>query len=94
VAGSSGNYSFDAFRLSDEHNELGTVLRELCEKEIAPYAGDVDATARYTDEALAAHDSSEFSAVHIPEQYGGGAPMQWPPASSSKRWRGCARRRH
>jgi alkylation response protein AidB-like acyl-CoA dehydrogenase len=71
VAGSSGNYSFDAFRVSDEHSELRTVLRELCEKEIAPYAGDVDATARYTDEALAALDASGFSAVHIPEQYGG-----------------------
>jgi alkylation response protein AidB-like acyl-CoA dehydrogenase len=71
VAGSSGNHSFDAFKLSDEHNELRTVLRELCEKEIAPYAGDVDATARYTDEALVALDSSGFSAVHIPERYGG-----------------------
>jgi len=71
VSGSIGNYSFDAFKLSDEHDELRTVLRELCEKEIAPYAGDVDETARYTDEALAALDSSGFSAVHIPEEYGG-----------------------
>ncbi|AEV73563.1 acyl-CoA dehydrogenase [Mycolicibacterium rhodesiae NBB3] len=62
---------FDPFRLSDEHNELRSVLRELCEKQIAPYASDVDAKARYTDEALAALTSSGFAAIHIPEEYGG-----------------------
>ena len=50
------NPSFDLFQLSDEHKELRTVLRDLCEKEIAPYAAEVDAQARYTDEALAALD--------------------------------------
>lgn len=65
------NPSFDLFQLSDEHNELRTVLRSLCEKEIAPYAAEVDAQARYTDEALAALDGSGFSAVYIPEEYGG-----------------------
>ncbi|ANE81781.1 acyl-CoA dehydrogenase [Mycobacterium adipatum] len=65
------NPSFDLFQLSDEHNELRTVLRALCEKEIAPYAAEVDAQARYTDEALAALDGSGFSAVFIPEEYGG-----------------------
>lgn len=34
----SGNPDFDLFRLPDEHNELRAVLRDLCEKEIAPYA--------------------------------------------------------
>ncbi len=66
-----GNPSFDAFKLADEHNELRAVLRDLCEKEIAPYAADVDEKARYTDEALAALTSSGFAAVHIPEEYGG-----------------------
>ena len=49
-----GNPSFDLFQLSDEHNELRAVLRDLCEKEIAPHAADVDEKARYTSEALAA----------------------------------------
>jgi len=62
---------FDPFKLSDEHDELRSVLRELCEKQIAPYASDVDAKARYTDEALAALTSSGFAAIHIPEEYGG-----------------------
>ncbi|MDT7765785.1 MAG: hypothetical protein QOC63_5205, partial [Mycobacterium sp.] len=66
-----GNPSFDAFKLPDEHNELRAVLRDLCEKEIAPYAADVDEKARYTDEALAALTSSGFAAIHIPEEYGG-----------------------
>lgn len=29
---------FDLFKLSDEHNELRAVLRDLCETQIAPYA--------------------------------------------------------
>src|ERR1700704_4331488 len=66
-----GNPSFDVFRLADEHNELRAVLRDLCEKEIAPYAADVDEKARYTDEALVALNKSGFSAIHIPEEYGG-----------------------
>src|SRR5215218_958613 len=67
----SGNPSFDVYRLPDEHNELRAVLRDLCDKEIAPYAADVDEKARYTDEALKALNSSGFSAIHIPEEYGG-----------------------
>ena len=47
-----GNPSFDVFKLPDEHNELRAVLRDLCEKEIAPYAADVDEKARFPDEAL------------------------------------------
>ncbi|KUI45263.1 acyl-CoA dehydrogenase [Mycobacterium sp. IS-1590] len=66
-----GNPSFDLFRLSDEHNELRAVLRDLCEKEIAPHAADVDEKARYTDEALAALTASGMAAIHIPEEYGG-----------------------
>src|ERR1700738_4134354 len=67
-----GNPSFDAFKLPDVHQELRSVLRDLCEKEIAPHAADVDEKARYTDEALAALTSSGFAAIHIPEAYGGG----------------------
>jgi len=68
---SIGNPSFDVFRLSEEHDEMRAVLRELCDKEIAPYAADVDEKARYTTEALAALSASGFSAIHIPEEYGG-----------------------
>ena len=60
MAALSRNPDFDLFTLSDEHKELRAVLRHLCEKEIAPYAADVDEKARYTDEALAALTSSGF----------------------------------
>src|SRR3954454_18037179 len=69
MVGLTGNSAFDAFKLSDEHSELRAVLRNLCEKEIAPYAADVDEKARYTDEALAALTASGFAAIHIPEEY-------------------------
>ncbi len=81
MSGSIGNPSFDAFKLSDEHNELRAVLRDLCEKENAPYAADVDEKARYTDEALAALNASGFAAIHIPEAYGGREAMPWRVAS-------------
>jgi alkylation response protein AidB-like acyl-CoA dehydrogenase len=67
----AGNPSFDVFKLPDEHNELRAVLRDLCEKQIAPYAADVDENARFPEEALKALNDSGFSAVHVPEEYGG-----------------------
>jgi alkylation response protein AidB-like acyl-CoA dehydrogenase len=66
-----GNPSFDAFKLPEEHAELRAVLRDLCDKEIAPHAADVDEKARYTDEALAALTGAGMAAIHIPEEYGG-----------------------
>jgi len=71
MASFSGNPDFPLFKLPDEHNELRAVLRDLCEKEIAPYAADVDENSRFPEEALAALDAAGFSAVHVPEEYGG-----------------------
>ena len=65
------NPSFDALKLSDEHVELRAVLRDLCEREIAPHAADVDEQSRYPEEALKALDTAGFSSIHIPDQYGG-----------------------
>jgi alkylation response protein AidB-like acyl-CoA dehydrogenase len=65
------NPSFDALKLSDEHVELRAVLRDLCEREIAAHAADVDEQSRYPEEALKALDAAGFSSIHIPEQYGG-----------------------
>ncbi|MBB5163427.1 FPC/CPF motif-containing protein YcgG [Mycobacterium sp. AZCC_0083] len=56
-----GNPSFDAFKLPDEHEELRSVLRDLCETQIAPYAADVDERARFPDEALKALTTSPSS---------------------------------
>ncbi|MCW2629985.1 acyl-CoA dehydrogenase [Mycobacterium sp.] len=67
----SSNTQFDLFALPDEHIELRSVLRGLCEKEIAPHAAHVDEHARFPEEALAALNAANLSAVHIPEEYGG-----------------------
>jgi alkylation response protein AidB-like acyl-CoA dehydrogenase len=71
MAGSSGNPDFDLFKLSDEHLELRAVLRDLCQKEIAPHAAAVDEDSRYPEEALKALNAAGFSAIHVPEEYGG-----------------------
>jgi alkylation response protein AidB-like acyl-CoA dehydrogenase len=47
------------------------VLRDLCEKEIAPSAADVDEHSRFPEEALKVLNDTGFSAVHVPEEYGG-----------------------
>jgi alkylation response protein AidB-like acyl-CoA dehydrogenase len=67
----AGNPDFDLFRLADYHDELRTAIRALAEKEIAPYAKDVDEHSRFPAEALAALAASGFNAVHVPETYGG-----------------------
>ncbi|MCW2689260.1 MAG: acyl-CoA dehydrogenase, partial [Mycobacterium sp.] len=71
MAGWSGDSSFDLFKLPPEHDELRAAIRALSEKEIAPYAHDVDENARFPEESLSALNSSGFSAVHVPEEYDG-----------------------
>jgi len=71
MAGWAGNPSFDLFKLPEEHDELRSAIRALAEKEIAPYAKDVDEQARFPEEALVALNASGFNAVHVPEEYGG-----------------------
>ncbi|MDT7651550.1 MAG: hypothetical protein QOI36_2956, partial [Pseudonocardiales bacterium] len=62
---------FDTYRLSDEHEALRDAVRALAEKEIAPYAAEVDEVGRYPVEARAALVKAGFHAVTIPEEYGG-----------------------
>jgi alkylation response protein AidB-like acyl-CoA dehydrogenase len=71
MAGWAGNATFDLFQLPEEHVELRAAIRGLAEKEIAPYAADVDENARFPEEALKALNASGFNAVHVPEEYDG-----------------------
>jgi alkylation response protein AidB-like acyl-CoA dehydrogenase len=57
--------------VNPEHEALREAVRALSEKEIAPYAAEVDEQERFPREALAALVRSEFHAVHVPEAYGG-----------------------
>jgi alkylation response protein AidB-like acyl-CoA dehydrogenase len=68
---SIGNPSFDLFQLPEEHQELRAAIRALAEKEIAPYAAEVDEHARFPQEASDALTASGFNAVHVPEEFGG-----------------------
>jgi alkylation response protein AidB-like acyl-CoA dehydrogenase len=65
------NPDFDTYRLSDEHEALREAVRALAEKEIAPYAAEVDEQGRYPIEAQNALVKAGFQAVTIPEEYGG-----------------------
>src|SRR5271169_2962373 len=71
MAGWAGNSTFDVFKLPEEHDELRAAIRALAEKEIAPYAAEVDEQPRFPEEALRALNASGFNAVHVPEEYGG-----------------------
>ncbi|WP_410621947.1 acyl-CoA dehydrogenase family protein [Amycolatopsis sp. cmx-8-4] len=59
------------YQLAEEHEELRAAVRALAEKEIAPYAAEVDENERYPIEAYNALVKSGFNAVHIGEEYGG-----------------------
>jgi len=62
---------FETYRLTADHDHVRAAVRELSEKEIAPYAAAVDEDSRYPYEAQTALTKAGFHAPHIPEQYGG-----------------------
>ncbi|MET3808749.1 alkylation response protein AidB-like acyl-CoA dehydrogenase [Nakamurella sp. UYEF19] len=63
--------SSDLFNLTDDHRAIREAVREIADREIQPYAADVDEQERYPIEAQKALEASGFSAVHIPEAYEG-----------------------
>jgi alkylation response protein AidB-like acyl-CoA dehydrogenase len=65
------NPDFGIYQLGAEHEALREAVRALAEKEIAPYAAEVDEQERFPHEALAALVRSNFHAVHVPQAYGG-----------------------
>ena len=78
----AGNPSFDVFKLPDEHNELRAVLRDLCEKEIAPYAADVDEKPRFPERgAQGARTSPGSRRCTSPRSTAARVRTRWPPAS-------------
>jgi alkylation response protein AidB-like acyl-CoA dehydrogenase len=62
---------YGIYRLSEEHELIRAGVRELAEKAIAPHAADVDANARFPQEAYDALRQAGFHATHIPEEYDG-----------------------
>jgi alkylation response protein AidB-like acyl-CoA dehydrogenase len=59
------------YTLSEEHQALRDTARSVAEAKIAPFAAEVDAAARFPQEALDALTGAGLHATHIPEEYGG-----------------------
>src|SRR6476619_4781637 len=66
-----GNPDFDQYQLTEEQRMLRQAVRELAEDKIAPRAADIDESAEFPYDVLAALVRAGFHAVHIPEEYGG-----------------------
>ena len=61
----------DLFVLPEDHQALRAAVREIAEKEIAPFAAEVDENERYPVEAEKALVAAGMNAVHVPEEFGG-----------------------
>ncbi|MDX3656900.1 acyl-CoA dehydrogenase family protein [Streptomyces sp. ID05-26A] len=65
------NPSFGTYQLAEEHEALREAVRSLAEKEIKPYAAEVDENERFPVEAHNALVKAGFAAVHVPESFDG-----------------------
>src|SRR3954463_4915047 len=68
---SSGRDDFPHFILAEDHEALRVAVRDLAADKIAPRAAEIDRTAQFPHDVLAALVRAGFHAVHIPEEYGG-----------------------
>jgi alkylation response protein AidB-like acyl-CoA dehydrogenase len=59
------------YALTEEHEAVREAVRDIAEREIAPFAAQVDADSRFPEEARKALTAAGFHATHIPEAYGG-----------------------
>ena len=62
---------FDVYKLAEEHEEIRAAVRSIVEDKIVPAAAEVDAEARYPQEAHDALVATDFFAPHVAEEYGG-----------------------
>ncbi len=68
---SAQDSQYPMYALSEEHQAVREAVRSLAEAKIAPYAADVDESARFPEEAAKALLAADFHAPHVPEEYGG-----------------------
>ena len=71
TAADSARARFPHFTLTEDHEMLRGIVRELCEDKIAPHAAEVDEKAEFPQAAYDALRSGDFHAPHIPERYEG-----------------------
>ena len=62
---------FDVYKLAEEHEEIRAAVRSIVDDKIVPAAAEVDAEARYPQEAHDALVATDFFAPHVAEEYGG-----------------------
>ena len=63
--------SDDAFSLTQDQRDLVEAVRAVVDDKVAPWAAQVDAEARFPEEALAALVQADIHAAHVPEEYDG-----------------------
>jgi len=61
----------ELYKLPDEYVALRESVRALAEKKIKPFAHDVDANARFPQEAADALQAADLAAAHVPTKFGG-----------------------
>jgi alkylation response protein AidB-like acyl-CoA dehydrogenase len=59
------------YKLPEEYVALRESVRALAEKKIKPFAHDVDANARFPQEAADALQAADLAAAHVPTEFGG-----------------------
>ena len=59
------------YALSEEHQAIRAAVRAVCDAKVAPHAAEVDETAAFPKIAYDALAAADFSAPHIPAEYGG-----------------------
>ena len=69
--GKPGNSDFNLYRPSEEHELLRESVRALARDTIVPRAAEIDETAEFPHDVLAALVASDLHAIHVPEEYGG-----------------------
>jgi alkylation response protein AidB-like acyl-CoA dehydrogenase len=60
-----------AFTLTEDQRDVRDAVRAVAEEVIAPHAAEVDREARFPQEAHDALVAADFSAPHVPEEFGG-----------------------
>lgn len=59
------------FELNEEQKMFQRIVRDFCEKELKPYAAEVDQTGQLRKEALARMPALGLLGLQVPEKYGG-----------------------
>ena len=56
---------------TEEHQAYRAVVREVCEKKVAPHAAEADELGEFPQASFEALRAAECHAPHVPEEYGG-----------------------